>query len=229
MAAGVLLWTEYTVSYLDEESAFGRFLVTAGRVLAGLITTLALVNLIKPVLFTVDAESVYRVFPIRYVILVGQILLLLLISAFALSSMMRESGGKGKAMKYRALGMFGLIMAVFLFIQLWFPYLPLYTIAYLLGICMLHTLVINDEKENYRRDVEEAAKIAELKDTIMSLLGSTRSAATSCACTWWCRRRAATGSSAPPPATRPSPRRRRAWTSTPPPVRRPRCTTTRTT
>ena len=170
MAAGVLLWTEYTVSYLNEESAFGRFLVTAGRVLAGLITTLAVVNIFKPVLFTVDAQSVYHVLPIRYVILVSQILLLLLITAFALSSMLRESGGEGKAMKYRALGLFGLIMAVFLFIQLWFPYLPLYTIAYLLGTCMLHTLVINDEKENYRRNMEEAARISELKDTIVSLL-----------------------------------------------------------
>lgn len=122
----------------------------------GLITALAVVNIFKPVLFTVDAQGVYRVFPTRYAVLIGQILLLLLISAFAIPAMLPE---RGRRLKYRALGLFGLIMAAFLFIQLWFPYLPLYTIAYLLGTCMLHTLVVNDEKENYRRGVEEAARI----------------------------------------------------------------------
>ena len=57
-------------------------------------------------------------------------------------------------------------MGVFLFVQLWFPYLPLYSIAYMLGTCLLHTLVINDEKEEYRRGMEEAAEISRLKDTI---------------------------------------------------------------
>ena len=56
MAAGVLFWTQYTVVYLDEKNAFGHFLLTAGRIIPGAITLLSLVNIFRPILFTVDAE-----------------------------------------------------------------------------------------------------------------------------------------------------------------------------
>ena len=170
MAAGVLFWAEFTVTYLEEDSSYGRVLVLAGRILAGLITLLSLVNIFVPVLFTVDANSVYSALPIRYAMLACQILLLLLISVHALSSMLRLGDAAGKRHRYRTLASFGFIMAAFLFAQLWFPYLPLYSIAYMLGTCMLHTFVANDEKEEFRRELEEAEKIGELKETIASLL-----------------------------------------------------------
>ena len=154
MAAGVLFWTQYTITYLEDETAFGKMLAYAGRVIAGFITILAVSNIFVPVLFTVDSDCVYRALPVRYVMLVTQILLLLLISYYAISSIVQQ--GTEKRQKYRTLAFFGLIMAAFLFIQLWFPYLPLYTVAYMLGTCLLHTFVINDEKEDYRRKLEEA-------------------------------------------------------------------------
>ena len=154
MAAGVLFWAEYTVTFLEDETLFGRLLVYAGRAIAGLITAAAVANIFVPVLFTVDSDCVYNALSIRYVMLVSQILLLLLISIYAIASIMRRD--KEKQLKYRTLAFFGLIMAAFLFVQLWFPYLPLYSIAYMLGTCLLHTFVINDEKEDYRRKLEEA-------------------------------------------------------------------------
>ena len=170
MAAGMLFWTQYAVVFLDEKKAFGRALEYAGRFISGLIAFIAAANLFVPVLFTVDADSVFRPLPVRYVLLAGQILLLTLISVLSFSSVLQRRCEKGKEYKYRALGSFGFIMAVFLFVQLWFPYLPLYSIAYMLGTCLLHTFVVNDEKEEYRAGLEEAARIAALKDTIVSLL-----------------------------------------------------------
>ncbi len=154
MAAGVLFWAQYTVTYLEDETLFGRMLVYAGRVIAGLITVTTVANIFVPVLFTVDADCVYRALPVRYVMLASQILLLFLISNHAFASIARREAEK--RLKYRALAFFGLIMAAFLSMQLWFPYLPLYSIAYMLGTCLLHTFVINDEKEDYRRRLEEA-------------------------------------------------------------------------
>lgn len=154
MAAGVLFWAQYTVTYLEDETPFGRMLVYAGRIIAVIITAAAVVNIFAPVLFTVDSACVYRALPIRYVMLASQILLLLLISAYATFSIVRRE--PEKKMKYRTLAFFGVIMAVFLTIQLWFPYLPLYSVAYMLGTCLLHTFVINDEREDYRRRLEKA-------------------------------------------------------------------------
>ena len=168
VAVGVLFWAEYTVAYLEEKNAFARFLILAGRVLAGLISLTAVVNIFTPVLFAVDADCVYSALPMRYVMLDFQIVLLLLISAHAFISMRRLPAEKRQ--RYRALICFGLIMALFLGIQLWFPYLPLYTIAYMLGTCLLHAFVVSDEKAEYKRGLEEAEKIRALKETIASLL-----------------------------------------------------------
>ena len=170
MAAGISFWAEYTVAYLDKKSPFGRFLVYTGRVISGLILALTIVNIFKPVLFKVDTNSVYTALPLRYVMLVCQILFLITISLFALTSMIKAGYSSEGSTRFRILASFGLIMALCLFVQLWFPYLPLYSIAYMLGTCLLHSFVANDEKEDYKRKLEEAGKIAELKDRLFSVL-----------------------------------------------------------
>lgn len=193
MAAGVLFWAQFTVSYLEERSDSGRLLVYAGRIVGGLIILLTVVNIFTPVLFLLEEGCVYRALPLRYVTLVIQILLLLLISAYAFSrrylhpaaDSLKPSGpGRGvpgqntgekrtsltRENRLRALSLFGLFMALFLFIQLWFPFLPLYTIAYLLGTCLIHTFVVSEEEEEYRIRLDDAEKVKELKNTISSLL-----------------------------------------------------------
>ena len=169
MAAGISFWAEYTVAFLNEKSSFGRFLVYAGRAIVGLVMGMAVINIFKPILFTVDKSSVYTALPVRYAVLVCQILFLIIISVHALTSMIRTGFRSEESTPYRILACFGIIMAIFLFVQLWFPYLPLYSIAYMLGTCLLHAFVANDEKEDYKRKLEEAEKIAELKDRFFSL------------------------------------------------------------
>ena len=166
MAAGVMYWTKYTVIYLEEERyLFGRFLLHSGRIFALCVTILSVVNLFTPVLFTVDQDCVYKALNIRYVILGIQILLLLLISAYTFTSIARKRHAAGKWKKYRTLGLFGLLMAAFLTAQLWYPYLPLYAIAYLLGTCLLRASVIGDEKEEYRIMLQEADRRMEQRLT----------------------------------------------------------------
>ncbi len=154
MAVGVLFWTQYSVTYLDEDNAFGRFLMYAGRFLCAAVTVIVAVNIFTPVLFEIDAQCVYSAKVLRYVLLGVQILLLLLISVYALLSLARKKNAATK--RYRTLALFGLIMAVFLAAQLWFPYLPLYSIGYMLGLSLLHTFVVNDEKEGFKRGLVES-------------------------------------------------------------------------
>lgn len=168
MAVGVSFWAQYTVAYLDKKSVFGKVLVLAGRIIAVLITALTVINIFFPVLFTVDGECVYSPLPVRYVILGSQILLLFLISIYSIISIFHDTTEKKR--KARTLALFGVIMAALLIVQLWYPYLPLYTIAYLVGTCLLHTFVIKHEKEEYKQGLEDAEKIRELKESISLLL-----------------------------------------------------------
>ena len=171
MAVGILFWAEYTVAYLEMNSIHGRLLVLSGRLLAAIVSVVAIVNTFKPILFSVDSDCVYQALPVRYVLLTIQIVLLLLISVYAFISMFRH-GKARKYQKYRILGSFGFIMALLLFVQLWFPYLPLYSIGYMLGTSLLHTFVAADEKEEHKRELMETKKITELKDTISALLNN---------------------------------------------------------
>ena len=153
LAIGVLYWTRYTVVYLDEKNAFGKFLLYIGNILFAAITLLVVVNAFTPVLFYVD-ETGYHANPVRYALLVTLIVLLLMISGYAFSSVRRKRGKAGS--RYLAIGFFGLIMASFLAAQLWFPNLPLYSIAYMTGTCLLRTFVVNNEKKEYEEQLEEA-------------------------------------------------------------------------
>ena len=168
MAAGILFWTQYAVTYLEEKNGFGRFLVISGRIVASLVALLSVANVFTPVLFTVDGNGIYHPLKFRYALLAAQILLLVLISVYALYSYVRHR--TKKRLRYRTLALFGLIMAVFLCAQLLFPYLPLYAIAYMLGTCLLRAFVIGDEKEEYRHELREAEKIKALEQSITSML-----------------------------------------------------------
>ncbi|SDB58739.1 Signal transduction histidine kinase [Ruminococcaceae bacterium FB2012] len=170
MAVGIYFWAEYAIAFFNEKSGFGRFLVYSGRGIVALVLGMNAVNIFTPVLFTVDSSSVYTALPMRYVLLACQILFLIVISLHATTVMFRNGANSHERVRCRILASFGIIMALCLFVQLWFPYLPLYSIAYMLGTCLLHAFVASEEKEEHRHKMEEAEKIAELKDRFFSLL-----------------------------------------------------------
>ncbi len=170
MAVGILFWTSYVVTYLDDNNRFGTFLVSAGRAISALVFGMTIVNIFVPVLFSVDENCVYDPHHIRYVLLLLQIILLILISVYASFSYYRCEREDKKRKRYLTIIYFGPAMTVFLIAQTVFPYLPLYSIAFLFGTCLIHTIVIGSEKEEFRRELEDANKVMEFKQSITSLL-----------------------------------------------------------
>ena len=170
MAVGLLLWTKFVAQYMGEDSRMGWMLVYAGRLLAGAVAALSLINIFVPVLFTVSEDCVYSALPARYVMLAAQIALLLLISVNAVTVIFRREVAPKERKKYRTIAAFGFIMALFLTIQLWFAYLPVYSIAYMLGTCLIRVFVIRDVIEESRHELEEAEKILELQRSITTLM-----------------------------------------------------------
>ena len=169
-AVGISFWADYTAAFLNGSKAFGRVLTLIGRIIVGLIMAMTVINIFHPVLFIVDSSCVYKTLPMRHVVLVCQILFLIIISVYALNCKIQAAFTGRKRMRFHILAVFGIIMAACLFMQLWFPYLPLYSIAYMLGTCLLHAFVAEDEREDYSRQLEEAEKIADLKDRFRALL-----------------------------------------------------------
>lgn len=170
MAIGVFLWTQCIIVYLEEKNFFGSFLSYAGRFIAILVASITILNIFFPVLFVVTDDCVYQALATRYVILVIQIALLLLISGYAVSSLIRKVDVSRKIHRYWTIAFFGIIMALCLFVQLWFPYYPLYAIGYMLGTSLISSFVIAEERDEYRRGLAEAIRIKELKQSITTLI-----------------------------------------------------------
>lgn len=170
MAAGVLLWTQYIVAYLDEKTKLVGFFVQAGRMIAVLVTVITLVNLFHPILFRVDENGVYYPLSFRHVLLFLQIGLVVTLSVYAFSTILRRGPDMNfrKGKRYRTLGLFGMIMAGCLLGQLFFPYLPFYAVGYMLGTCLLRAIIISDEKEEFRIRLENAYEAVKGSNAVYS-------------------------------------------------------------
>ena len=60
--------------------------------------------------------------------------------------------------RHLTVAVFGVVMAVLITIQVFYPLLPLYALGYLIGTSLLHRFVMEDEKEEYRRELEDSLR-----------------------------------------------------------------------
>ncbi len=155
MAVGVLLWTQYVVTYLGEDNMFSRFLYYAGRSCFAVVVLITIINFFTPVLFWFDEAGIYHASPARHIQLIFQIVLLFLTSIYTLQAIPKAEGASRN--RYRTIFLFGLVVATLLLIQLPYPFLPLYTIGYMLGSCLLHTFVVSNEMDELRQRQSELA------------------------------------------------------------------------
>lgn len=156
MASGIFFWTQYVIAYLEEENTVRALLDIGGRVFFAAIIMLTLGNQFFSFMYRFDADGSFHVGPMRNVMLAVQAAMFLMTSACALR-VLAEDGNSGRS-RHVTIGLFGLIMAVFLAIQLFCPLLPLYTVGCMLGSCLLRTFIIEIEKEDYHRDLEAALR-----------------------------------------------------------------------
>ena len=178
MAAAVMLWTRYVISYLGQKNAFATFLSWAGQLFLCFEAVVVILNFFRPVLFWFDAAGTYYAGAARYVTLAIQILLFLLTSVYTLWITAKTEG----AVRHRHLtiGLFGIAMGLCIAVQVFYPLLPFYAMGYMLGTCLLHSFVMEDEKEEYRRSLEEAvarekiqkAELAESREALQDALAS---------------------------------------------------------
>ena len=154
MVAAVMLWTKYAVSYLDRKDGFARLLSFAGRAFLCFEILVAAVNIFYPILFRIDGDGEYYALEARYVTLAIQIILFLLTSAYVFRVASKSEGMVRH--RHLAIGLFGVVMVLLITIQVFYPLLPLYALGYLIGTSLLHSFVMEDEKEEYRRELEKS-------------------------------------------------------------------------
>ena len=154
MAASILFWTQYVIAYLESENVFGTILRYIGWLFFAFELIAIIINIFYPSLFWFDESGVYQKGPLRYATFSIQILILLITSVYTLSLTVKT---KGKTrLRNMTVGLFSIAMIVMIILQIQDPLWPCYSVGYMFGTSLLHTFVVEDEKEEYRRELEDS-------------------------------------------------------------------------
>ena len=155
MMLGFLLWTRYVAAYMegDGRSVFRRILSVTGIVLFVSTLVILVINFFVPILFTYDDSGAYLPGPARYAVLAMQVVLFLVTSIYTFATKAKTESATRRLR--RSVGLFGILMAALIIMQLYYPLLPMYSIGYLLSSCMLHSFVVEEEKDEYRKSLKE--------------------------------------------------------------------------
>ncbi len=166
MAFAVLLWMKYVNQYLGENNHFSLFLKYSGWLFFCLQIIILTLNIFFKIAFWFDENGEYQTSIARILNLLIQAGIFLVIYIHML-----VVTGKAKINKknpHRAVGNFGLVMMIFAILQAIFPLMPFYAAGYLIGTCLLHTFVLEDEKEKRREELEALLQIEHLQEAEIS-------------------------------------------------------------
>lgn len=157
MSLSVCLWSFYVVAYLGRRKFFSLFLKIIGLVLLASGIVLITINFFQPIMFrfvnkTVDGVPVraYEALAFRTVYYIAQGVMFLLTSIYAFVFAYFNRKETKARTKHIAIGIFGLEMTVFISMQIIFPSAPIYSFGYLLGLLVINTFVVTEQKKEYR-------------------------------------------------------------------------------
>ena len=153
MTVSAVFWMRYIIAYIGETNKFSRLLTGVGIAMIVLQVAVQIVNFFVPIMFWFDEDGAYHMGVARYLMLILQTLLFLMTSVYVLVVTKRTKQA-AKRLKL-SVGLFGVSMVILIFIQLFFPLMPLNSVGYLLAACLFHTFLVEDEKDEYRRKLEK--------------------------------------------------------------------------
>ena len=153
MAFTVTAWLNFTSKYLEEGKKVRIALNIIGLTIfvAGIV--LVIFNLFHPVLFSY-ASGTYNPGVGRYGYFTAQMALYLAASIFAFARFISSQGyRKGR---YFTIVLVGLVMAGSIFLQIFFPALPLYSFGHMICIVLVHIFIANAEKNDLVKSISES-------------------------------------------------------------------------
>ena len=161
MAAVILLWGRFVGKYLEVKGKAIYGFIAAEWLFAGAMVTLLIINFFQPVFFWFDGDCEYHAGVVRPYILIAQIVLFFLSGLYVL---VRSSGSKaGARSRHRTVAAFGLSMVLFTVLQVFYPLMPMYALGCMLGTCVLHGFVIEQEKREFRAELKSAQEKEEIQ------------------------------------------------------------------
>lgn len=149
----ILFWCQYVITYLNLKKFFGKFLRFAGSAFCICAILFLTINHFNHSFFWIDKEGGYHTDLIRYISLGAQILLFLLTTIQSFVAAYKNTGANRR--RNTAIALFGIVMIFAVIQQSFFPLFPFFTIGFLIGTCILHIFVQQDESDEIRSQLAE--------------------------------------------------------------------------
>ena len=158
ISASVLTWCRFVIAYLKPNRWTARALNWFGYALLALYVVLLTVNVFSNCLFYFDEQGSYHAGPIRTLLFYPLVLLNIVMAVFVL---VKALGSRDSAYgRNMVVFLFCLTMAVAIVFQIMWPLWPYYALGCLIGTCLLHVFVIEDERAELRQAVFEREQTA---------------------------------------------------------------------
>ena len=152
MAVSVLLWTITVVAFTGNKSRSGMAMIGCGVFILAFQAGILVVNVFSPVVFLFDEAKEYQALPARYIALFLQMILFFVTAIYAFIISANSEGEKKR--HYRTVSFSGVIMAVFIALQMLFPLMPFYSLGCLFGVCIIHAFIYKDKDIEYGLKME---------------------------------------------------------------------------
>ena len=171
LAVTVIFWFNYVLSYLEVKKKLGRLMtfIVTGFWIAEVI--ILLVNRSTPILFSYDASGHYQTGIARIATKSFEILLYVACGILTVAAALR-TGNRTMRKRYGTISLFSLVMVITVFTQYLMPLLPLYTLGFMIGTSLVHTFIQEDEKDEFRRMLEENEEQLEENMRILANTGN---------------------------------------------------------
>ena len=155
MSISVFLWTLYVVAYLGHKKVLSNLFIVGGAILMLLGITLIVVNFFQPIMFKFNDEGHYEALPFRTVYFIVQAVVFFVTFIYATITALLQRKNIKVLVKHLAIALFGLEMGAMIVVQIFVPQAPIYSFGYLLGLLIINTFVVVEQKKEYRAALAE--------------------------------------------------------------------------
>lgn len=145
----VIFWCRYVISYLNLGSIMARTLLICGSAFAIGAFIVLFINLFTPIIFEIDESGRFNSEEFRLAALLGQLIIFIFVSVQCFHVAIMTNGRA--RLRNLTIGYYCCALVLTVLIQHFFPLLPLYSMGLIIGTCVLHVYVQEDERAEIRK------------------------------------------------------------------------------
>lgn len=144
MLLTMLAWARYIVAYLDSNGRGGKIVTGTAWIAFAFGLICLMFNRFYPFIFSFNDAHEYIPESGRYITVIFLFLFYLLITIRMLYAAKRSTGRQ--RVRCKAVAYTSIALGIFMFLQIWASFFPLYVIGLMLGTCVVHSFVEAGEK-----------------------------------------------------------------------------------